>query len=249
MPSTESESSSGRESSAGGSGFPETLWTLVAEASQANGGQSESALRTLCERYRDPILHRLQQQGYGQEAENLAQGFVEFLLEQNRLKNFVRGEARFRSFLLRCLKGFVRDEWRKRTAVKRGGGMAHESLEEVEVGREAEWDRLMDRRFALATHRRVVGRLAIEREKKGEMARFEQLKPYLLGGTEGGASYAEVAARLGMTPNNVKVAVLRLRGRYAELFREEVLQTASRVEVDEEMRYLITLLAHEEATS
>lgn len=219
------------------------------EASQASGGQSEAALRSLCERYRDPILHRLQQQGYGQEAENLAQGFVQFLLEQNRLKAFVRGEARFRSFLLKCLKGFLRDEWRKRTAGKRGGGAFHESLQEVEVGREAEWDRLLDRRFAFTIHHRAVSRLAVEREKKGEKARFEQLKPYLLGGTEGGASYAEVAIRLGMTPNNVKVAVLRLRGRYAELFRDEVLQTASRVEVDEEMRYLITLLADEDVPS
>ena len=52
-----------------------------------------------------------------------------------------------------------------------------------------------------------------------------------------------------MTANHVKVAVLRLRGRYSELFREEVLQTVVRQEADAEMRYLITLLADSESLS
>ncbi len=74
-----------------------------------------------------------------------------------------------------------------------------------------------------------------------------RLKPYVLGG-DGAASYAEVGVRLGMTANSVKVAVLRLRGRYYELFRNQVLQTTARDEADSEMRYLITLLADTEAT-
>ena len=50
-----------------------------------------------------------------------------------------------------------------------------------------------------------------------------------------------------MTANNVKQAVLRLRGRYSDLFRAEAMQTATRDEAEREMRYLVSLLADTEA--
>ena len=242
-----SDSSSGASQAAGTPVFPETLWTLVSAAGGPASAPSEAALRQLCERYRDPIVRRLLGLGYGQEAEDLANGFVEFLLERNRLENFARGETKFRSFLLKCLKGFLRDEWRKNTAGKRGGGAAPASFDEMEIGREPAFDQLLDRQFALSIHRRVMERLAAEAARKGDAERFAGLQPYVLGG-DGAASYADIGTRLGLTANNVKVAVLRLRGRYSDLFREETLPTVTRTEVDEEMRYLIPLLADTEAT-
>jgi len=94
-------------------------------------------------------------------------------------------------------------------------------------------------------HHRAMEQLRAEYERKDELSRFEALQQFVLG-SDGAVSYAGVATHLGMTANHVKVAVLRLRGRYAELFRNEVLQTVARNEVDSEMRYLITLLADSE---
>jgi len=52
-----------------------------------------------------------------------------------------------------------------------------------------------------------------------------------------------VAARLGMAPGSVAVAVHRLRQRYGELVKEEIAHTvASPTEVQDELRYLIELI-------
>jgi RNA polymerase sigma-70 factor (ECF subfamily) len=229
--------------------FPRTTNSIWETVQQASGGDGD-ALRKLCVIYHGPILAYVSRwTPDSHEAADRANGFIEFLLEKNRLENFARHEVKFRSFLLKCLKGFLRDEWRKRTAGKRGHGEPPISLGEVEPpGREAQPDPALDRPFALTVHRRAMERLAVEHERKGESARFAGLKPFVLG-AEGTVSYSEIGARLGMTANHVKVAVLRLRGRYSELFREEVLQTVARNEADSEMRYLITLLADSEATS
>src|SRR6266581_6570385 len=97
-----------------GSPFPATMWSLVMEASQqSDPAQVQDALKQLCEIYRRPIVEWLLRRGYGQNSEDLANDFVVFLLEKNRLENFARGTARFRSFLIKCLKRFLRDQWRK----------------------------------------------------------------------------------------------------------------------------------------
>ncbi len=243
-----SDSSSGESGDSARRLFPDTLWSLVGDASWGDPDKSAAALRQLCMIYREPIVGRLLSQGYGQDAEDLASGFVEFLLERNRLENFVRGEVKFRSFLLKCLKGFLRDQWRSRVAAKRGGGEVPVSIDELELGREEELDVILDRQFALTVHRRTVERLASEHATGSESARFARLKAYLLGG-DGAMSYADLGAELGMTVNNVKVSVLRLRRRYAEYFHEDVLQTVARDAADAEMRYLISLLANTEAAT
>jgi RNA polymerase sigma-70 factor (ECF subfamily) len=215
--------------------FPRTTNSIWETVQQASGGDGD-ALRKLCVIYHGPILAYVSRwTPDSHEAADRANGFIEFLRE-----------VKFRSFLLKCLKGFLRDEWRRRTAGKRGHGEPPIPLDEVELGREAQLDPALDRQFALTVHRRAMEQLAVEHERKGESARFAGLKPFVLG-AEGTVSYSEIGARLGMTANHVKVAVLRLRGRYSELFREEVLQTVARNEADSEMRYLITLLADSEA--
>jgi len=56
--------------------------------------------------------------------------------------------------------------------------------------------------------------------------------------------YANLAALLGMTDTAVKLAVHRLRKRYGELLRVEVVHTvASPQEAEEEIRYLIAVTA------
>ncbi len=94
------DSSSVQLPAAGGSGFPDTLWTVVRQASQQDDDTAAQALRKLCAMYREPIVARLRRQGRLNDAEDLANGFIEFLLEKNRLRNFVRTNAKFRDLLL-----------------------------------------------------------------------------------------------------------------------------------------------------
>jgi transposase-like protein len=84
--------------------------------------------------------------------------------------------------------------------------------------------------------------LAAEYEGTESPQRFAELKRFLIE-TQEADSYAEVAARLGMSESAVKSAIHRLRQRYRELFRAEIASTVATVaEVDEEIRYLFAAL-------
>lgn len=63
-----------------------------------------------------------------------------------------------------------------------------------------------------------------EYEAARQGARFETLKVYLLAGYEP-ASYAETAARLGLSESAVKSAIYKLRQRCDALLRAESAET------------------------
>jgi DNA-directed RNA polymerase specialized sigma24 family protein len=230
------------------SGFPTTRPSLVQQAGQGDSETAARAIRELCAIYHEPIRSWLARNlPQVRERDDAVQGFVEFLLEQNRFRNYQRGAAKFRSFLIKCLKWYLRGEHRKGEAEKRGGGAEPVNLEDVEVGQPAETDQLLDRELALAIHRRVMARLAVERyAAEAKAARLQALRPFLFGDTAN-ASQAEIATRLGMTVGAVGKAVFDLRDAYFEFLRDEVMQVTTPESLAEEMRYLGTLLAQVEA--
>jgi RNA polymerase sigma-70 factor (ECF subfamily) len=60
-------------------------------------------------------------------------------------------------------------------------------------------------------------------------------------------SYHDLAATLGVTEGAVRTAVHRLRRQFARALREQILDTVSSLdEVDDEIRYLLAVLAHPE---
>jgi len=246
------EPTSSTAEASGHSPFPKTLWTECVEpASEGNSSASEAALRQLCADYREPILVWLRRRGTDPvAAEDLTHGFIEFLLESNRLGSVERGKGRFRSFLLKCLTRYVRGEWRKRMRRPPGADEQPEPLDEQSLpGIEADLPSLLDREFALAAHRRALERLRQDFATNGRGDRFRVLEPFILG-LESELSYAEVGQQLGLKPNAVKKAVFDLRDDYYQAFRAEITQTAaSREEVDDEMRYLVPLLVGVSVTS
>jgi RNA polymerase sigma-70 factor (ECF subfamily) len=83
-----------------------------------------------------------------------------------------------------------------------------------------------------------LSRLREECRATGKTQLFDELKG-VLSGEESERTYAEMAARLGMTEGAVKAALHRLRQRYGTLLREEIAQTVtSPEEIDEEIRHL-----------
>jgi RNA polymerase sigma-70 factor (ECF subfamily) len=78
---------------------------------------------------------------------------------------------------------------------------------------------------------------------KGKADLFDHLQPYLSGDHDE-PSYAALAARLNTTEAAIKMAVVRVRRRFGQVLRAHVGQTvASDAELNEEMRYLFTVLA------
>lgn len=222
--------------------WPKTLWTVVTEATGPGTAVAEVALRRLCVMYHPPIVKWLLRCGYGQDAQDLANGFVEFLLEKSRFANFTRGQPLFRSFLIKCLKGFLRDEWRKRTAEKRGGTVPHVDIAEQDPGAQPDLERDLDSEFARTIHGQVLERLEQKFRRSGKLDRFQALKPLILG-RDFTTSYEKIGQPLGLKANAVKKAVFDLRDDYCIVFRNEVAQTVSLEGIDDEMRYLLSLLS------
>ncbi len=228
--------------------FPPTLWSVVLGAKSEDPAEAQEAIRTLCAIYRDPIVAWLKQRGYIQDHEDLAHGFVEFLSERNRFLLFERREAKFRSFLLKCLRGFLKDLRQKAAAGIRDPGTEPLSLDHPdfrEVGVDEKHTINFDREFAVSTHKQVMFSLVGYYSGHGQCERLRKLRSYLFG-QDGKIAYAQLAAELDMSPGSVKKAVFDLRERYYDGFRNEVAQTVSPEEADEEMRYLFTLLAETE---
>ncbi len=232
--------------------FATTRWSLIAAAGQKNAPDAHAALSTLCGLYWHPCYAFVRRRGYAADpAFDLTQGFFLRLLERNDLATVDRERGRFRSWLLAALKHHLTNDWHREQAQKRGGGAIHHSIDgteaESEYGRFEPADdltpeKLFERRWALAVLERVLDTLRGEYVRLGKADLFERLRGCLTG-DGAGAPYAVLATELGMSEENVKVTVHRLRLRYRALLQDEVARTVEREdEVADELRYLLAAL-------
>ena len=199
--------------------FPQTLWTMVLEAGGSSSAQSAEALARLCQIYWYPIYVYLRRHGTSShDAEDLTQAFLARLCDKQRLGNLTRDKGKFRSYLLVALKHFVADEAAKASAKKRGGGETVISLDALEAeDRYAQEpadlmdpERAFERQWALTVLENTNRCIAEEFAASGKQERFEQLQPYLLG-DPADKTFADAAARFGMSEGGLKMAVSRLR--------------------------------------
>jgi len=208
-------------------------------------------LEALCRAYWYPLYVYVRRKGYAAEdAQDLTQEFFARLLARNYLNVADRNKGKFRSYLLGSLEHFLAREWTKAHAQKRGGGQAVHSLDEtdaenrylLEPAHALTAEKIFDRRWATTLLGQAMSRLREEcvANHKGDL--FGKVES-LLSGEKGEASYADVAAALEMSEGAIKVAVHRLRQRYAELVRAEIAQTVATPEqADEELHYLFAVL-------
>ncbi len=232
-------------------GFTTTHWSVVLAAGNQSSPDYTRALSALCETYWYPLYAYLRRRGYDkQQAEDYTQDFFAALLERQGLGKADPKLGKFRSFLLASLKNFLADEWGRKQAQKRGGGIKVSSLDfddgDTRYSREPVDDlsaeKLFERSWAQAILAQTLTRLKAEFAAEGRQDLFEHLKTYLTAGEI--ASYRDAAAALNMTEGAVKVAVHRLRRRYGELVRREIAQTVATAEqIEEEMNALYAALS------
>jgi RNA polymerase sigma-70 factor (ECF subfamily) len=134
--------------------------------------------------------------------------------------------------------------------LKRGGGQIKLSLDaasaeerlRLEPADRLTPEAIFERQWAAALLARCLERLRQEEAAGGGRDRFERLRTFLPGEGEG-SDYATVARELALSESTVRVAVHRLRRRFAAVVREEVLQTvADPGEVDAEIRWMLDTL-------
>ncbi len=233
--------------------FNTTHWSVVIQAGANDSPQAAEALASLCQAYWYPLYAYVRRQGHSMEdAQDLTQEFFARLLELNQLRSADRKRGRFRTFLLTSLKNFLINEWKRANREKRGGGQKILSLDEkmaesrftAEPVVDQPPDALYDHGWAAVLLDRALVALRSEFAQSGKRDLFDRLKVFVWG-EKNALSYAAMAEQLGMTEGAVKVAVYRLRQRYGELLRSEVAQTVTTpVEVEEELRYLVSVIRH-----
>jgi len=231
--------------------FAGTRWSLVLVAADSRNPDAAAALEELCRAYWYPVYAFLRRRGFDPEdAQDLTQGFFAELLEKRTLKAARKERGRFRSFLLAALKFHLSHERERAGALKRGGGVTPVRLDAdtaegrylLEPAEPRTPETLFERRWALELLERALTRLRAESESSDHRERLLRLLE-CLDGAAPAPRYKQLADELSMTESAVKVAVHRLRGRYRELLRDEVLQTVDDPgKIDDELRHLYSAL-------
>jgi RNA polymerase sigma factor (sigma-70 family) len=220
--------------------FALTSWTMVLRAQSDDTGEVSSALETICRIYWFPLYAFVRRNGFQREdAEDMVQQFLLRFVTDQSIRLARREKGKLRSFLLTLLKRFMINEWRKSSALKRGGGIRPETIDfeagERRYAREActtfSPEDAYDRQWAENLLERAIERLEAQYTARGLSGRFEKLRDTLWWNTHDG-SYESLGSELNLDVNGVKQAVKRLRTQYREALRAEVAATLN--EADEE---------------
>jgi RNA polymerase sigma-70 factor (ECF subfamily) len=237
----------------GAESFAPTRWTLIVRA-RGETLEARAALSELCEAYYQPVLHFLQRDGFQEdEARDLAQEFFVRVLSGSGFDQADPERGRFRSYLLGALKHFLSDQRKRELRLKRGGGIAVESLDAGEADESGSLqiadtasplpDTVFDRQWALAVIGRAMAVLEQEFTSGGKVNQFSTLKLWLMG-EDPSRSQRDAARQLGLSEGAVKVAIHRLRKRFGDAVRTEISQTLRDPSlVEEELRQLICALS------
>src|SRR5438093_4204489 len=231
--------------------FATTHWSVVLLAGQPDSPQAAEALEKLCRIYWYPLYVYVRRQGNSPEdAQDLTQDFFARLLEKHYFAKADRDRGKFRTFLLRSLKNFLINEWKRAGRLKRGGDRTFLSIDAnvaedryaTEPANEANPDAAYEQRWAVTLIEHVLATLRRDYSAADKAQIFEELKGFIWG-DKSTAPYAVIAAHLNLPEGTVKVAVHRLRQRFRELLRAEVAHTVARPEdIDGELRHLIAVV-------
>ena len=173
--------------------FRTTLWSRLEDAQ----AQQSEAVALMVTSYRTPLIRYLQRLGHsGQDAEDFVQEVFMRLFAEGLLARADRDRGRFRSFLLGITHNIVREQIKKRSAKKRGGGVRPVPLSDsLDVPAAAEDEEAFNHEWASHLLGQALKRLKGRHERQHEVLslRFEQ-----------GLEYAEIAGRLGLTVAQVR---------------------------------------------
>jgi DNA-directed RNA polymerase specialized sigma24 family protein len=227
--------------------FPATRQSVVLAFRSPDPAVRERAFDAVASAYWRPVYKyvRLQWRATPEEAQDLTQGFFTDALEKGHFRRFDQERARFRTFLRTCLDGFVSNQRKAASRLKRGGGLrivpldfqdAEGELRQHELPAGADLDEYFHREWIRSLLALAVDALRRECAAAGRDVHFALFQRYDLEGPDAAGprpSYQDLARDFGLPVTQVTnylAAVRRdFRRRALETLRE---QTAS----DEEFR-------------
>lgn len=203
---------------------PTTHWSVVLNVGRGTSESAARALEQLCQTYWYPIYALARALGDSPEdAADLTQEFFGYVL-RDVVATADPAKGRFRAWLKGSFKRFRSQQHRRAYALKRGGGASIVSFDALEAEQryaleprtEVSPDVLFDRHWLVACLDTALERLRALFAADQKAASFELLKEHLQRG-EANTPYRRLAEKLGTSEAAVKMQMLRLRRRYAQM--------------------------------
>lgn len=226
--------------------FPQTRWSLIVDAH----GEDPEALATLCQQYWQPLYIYARRKGSNPEdAEDLTQGFFVHILSKDFFAKAVPERGRLRTLLLRSFQNYTINEWKKKTAEKRGGGVAPlridaqpaEAWLEIDPESGVSPELEFERSWAREILQQARDALRETYAAAGKLKEFEAFADQLeIGKSE--RPYSEIAVELGIDADAARYIGFKLRQRFREQIEQTVTDTvATPEEAAEELNYVMGL--------
>jgi RNA polymerase sigma-70 factor (ECF subfamily) len=215
--------------------FQSTLWSRMKLVRR----HDTKAVAEFVDRYREPVFRFIRNAGFAEpDAEELTQDVFSRLLAEDVLAKAESEKGKFRAFLLGVARNVIREERRKRAALKRGGDQSPLSLDR-ESAAEPSAPEPADESFDRDWVQNLLS-AALDALRRENPLHHRALEAHVREGKE----QKEIAAELGKTVQDVKNYVHRARQKLIEFLQREVSRYASTTEeYEEEIRYLSRFLA------
>lgn len=232
--------------------FPVTNQSAIAAARSEDQVVRQRAFDTILTSYWKPAYKyvRLKWQANNEDAKDLTQGFFANAFEKNHFANYDARKASFQTFLRTCLDGFVANERKAGTRLKRGGDTNHFQLDflsaEDEIAMHATSTDLSPEDYFHREWVRWMFTMSVEAlrercEASGRMVHFQLFEAYDLRDDEDSpVSYASLGKTFELEPATVNNYLAATRRDFRRIVLDKLREiTATDEEFGTEARSLL----------
>ncbi len=219
-----------------GHAFPATGLSLLVRATEVDPTARRAALDRLVSAYWKPVYKyiRLRWHAENEEAKDWTQEFFAVALERDYLKQYDPVRARFRTYLRTCVDGFVANQLKAASRLKRGGGTERLSVDSGATDAElatakanSDPEELFHREWTRNLFQTAVDALEENCTAKGCPLVFTAFARYDLDPPPEKKTYREVADELGITATQLNNYLAAARRQFRELVLERLAQVCA----------------------
>jgi RNA polymerase sigma factor (sigma-70 family) len=204
--------------------FPETRRSIVINIHSQDAALRECARETLIATYWKPVYKyiRVRWRQSNEDAEDLTQTFFARALEKEFFLAYDPGQARFRTYLRTCLDGFLANENKSASRIRRGGNARIVSLDfETAEGELRQYDlpsneispeEYFHREWVRNLFTLAVEDLRRDCDQRGKQLQYRIFERYDLNDGGEKPTYQSVAAESGISEATANGSTGRRRG-------------------------------------
>jgi RNA polymerase sigma factor (sigma-70 family) len=199
-----------------GGAFPSTRPSVVRDLGSVDPVRRAAAYEALARSYWRPVYVyvRLRWRRSPEDAQDLTQEFFTRAFEREYLSRYDPAKARFRTFVRTCLDGFLANEDKAASRLKRGGGVTVTGVDfarfDADLAAHARSDepdpeRWLHREWIRGLFAEAVDRLHAQCDAEGHGPAFTVFLRYDIDEPDGGAppTYASLARETGLRVTDV----------------------------------------------